>query len=291
MLAKTVEEILAPNAKWIIGKNGLMNVHAHVCNGKTKVDPKSWRIPYQWEGVHYQDHDDEPYLLLINSGGGLVEGDSADFNAVLDADSRLLVTSTEASKFCKCLEGGTARETATIKVGPRALFEYCPDETIPFAWTCAERITRIMLDSTSRLFATDMISAGRVHYLEGEVFKFSSLLSEFEIRIDGHLFLLDRIVARNESEIEVLQRFWNGAYHMASVYGYAPDLPADIENAVHEQVKDVEDTEVGVTRINNLVIVRILSRETWQAKEAMYNCWVALRPAIAGKPARPIIKC
>lgn len=283
--------VVAPNPEWIIGKNGLMNIVATIRNGRTEVEPKSWRIPYQWQGVHYQDHDDEPFLLLFNSGGGLVEGDSADFYAVLDADTRLLVTSTEASKFCKCLQGGVARETATFDVGSRALLEYCPDETIPFAWSCAERITRINLDKTSRLFATDMVSAGRVHYLTGEVFEFSSLLSEFDIRIDGRRALLDRIAARDDSEVAALERLWNGAFHMASVYGYAPDLPEDIEDLVLEKVKGVEETEVGVTRIDNLVIVRILSKETWQAKEAIYNCWVALRPALADKAARPIIKC
>ena len=46
-----------------------------------------------------------------------------------------------------------------------------------------------------------------------------------------------------------------------------------------------------MTRIGHLVIVRILSHETWQAHEALFNAWAALRPAVAGKDARPILKC
>ena len=56
---------------------------------------------------------------------------------------------------------------------------------------------------------------------------------------------------------------------------------------MHEAISGVDGTEAGVTRIGNLVIVRILSHETWQAHEALFNAWGALRPAIAGKNARP----
>src|SRR3954470_16170213 len=94
-----------PDPDWIIGKHALMNLHGVLRNGRTEIDPKSWRIPYQWQGCHYQDHDDEPFLLLINSAGGFVEGDVAELYAHLDAGTRALITTTAASKFYKCIEG------------------------------------------------------------------------------------------------------------------------------------------------------------------------------------------
>ena len=53
----------------------------------------------------------------------------------------------------------------------------------------------------------------------------------------------------------------------------------------------IDGTELGVSRIDNLTTVRVLSAETWQAHEAIFGVWAALRPSIAGKPARPIRKC
>ena len=88
-----------------------------------------------------------------------------------------------------------------------------------------------------------------------------------------------------------MQRLWLGVFHLATVFGFAPDLPLAIEVEVLGLVEGGEETQAGVSRIGNLVIVRILANETWQAHEAMYNAWQALRPSIAGKPARPIIKC
>ncbi len=282
---------IQPDPDWIVGKHALMNVHAQLRDGRTEIEPRCWRIPYQWQGYHYQDHDDQPFMLLVNSAGGFVEGDVSHFNALLDPGTRALITTTASSKFYKCLEGNTSREIVDIAVGPEALLEYCPDEAIPFEWSRVQRINRVTMDESSRLFATDMISAGRVHYGEGEVFKFDSLVSEFEIRIGGQTVALDRLVAATPEDVANLGRLWHGARHMATVFAYAPDLPPGAEDAVHAVSNEVDDTEMGVSRIGNLVITRILSAETWQAHEAIFHVWQALRPAIAGKPARPIRKC
>ena len=280
-----------PDPDWIVGKHALMNVHAQLRNGRTEIEPHSWRIPFQWQGCHYQDHDDEPFMLLLNSAGGFVEGDVSQFHATLEAGTRALFTTTASTKFYKCLEQQTSREIVDILVGPGALLEYCPDEAIPFERSRVKRINRITMDESSRIFATDMISAGRIHYGDGEAFKFDSLMSEFEIRIANRTIALDRLSATTPQAIAALPRLWHGGFHMATVFGYAPDLPRTIEDEVYALCKNVAETEIGVSRIGNLLIVRILANETWQAHEAMYNAWEALRPSIAGKPARPISKC
>ena len=280
-----------PDPDWIVGTHALMNVHAHRRNGRTEIDPHSWRIPFQWQGCHYQDHDDEPFMLLLNSAGGFVEGDVSQFHATLDPGTRALFTTTASAKFYKCLEQKTSREIVDILIGPDALLEYLPDEAIPFERSRVQRINRITMDESSRMFATDMISAGRVHYGDGEAFDFDSLVSEFEIRLGDRTIALDRLRATTPEAIAALPRLWHDAYHMATVFAYAPDLPPDIEDEVLALCEDVADTESGVSRIGNLVILRILSGETWQAHEAIFNAWQALRPAVANKPARPISKC
>ena len=280
-----------PDPAWIVGKHALMNVRATSRLGRTEIDPLCWRIPFQWQGYHYQDHDDQPFMLLLNSGGGFVEGDVAHFHAVLEPGTRALFTTTASSKFYKCPGGAVSREIVDLHVGADALVEFCPDEAIPFARSKAHRINRIALAPSSRLFATDMVSAGRVHYGAGEVFRFDHLVSEFRITIGGRLAALDRLVATAPETIAALERLWLGRLHMATAFAYAPDLAPGVEDGVHEAIAGVEGTEAGVTRIGQLVIVRILSHETWQAHEALFNAWAALRPAVAGKDARPILKC
>jgi urease accessory protein len=289
-----VEPIYAPvqpDPDWIVGKYALMNVRAHHRNGRTEIEPRRWRIPFQWQGYHYQDHDDEPFMLMVNSGGGFVEGDVSHFHAHLEPGTRALFTTTASSKFYKCLEGAVSREIVDIHVGEDALLEFYPDEAIPYEWSQVHRINRINMAPTSRLFATDMISAGRVHYGEGEVFKFDHLVSEFQIAIEGRPIALDRLIATDPEAIAALERLWRGHRHMATVFGYAPELPSGIEDDVRAATANVDDTETGVTRIGDLVVTRILSGETWQAHEAIFKTWEALRPSIAAKAARPILKC
>jgi len=283
-----MDKLILPDQDWIIGKHGLMNVHALLRNGRTEIDPKSWRIPFQWQGYHYQDHDDEPFLPLLNSAGGFVEGDVSEFHAFLDSNTRMLVATTSASKFYKCLEGKPSREIVNVTIRPGATFEYYTSEAIPFARSNVQRYIRIVMDLSSRLFATDLLSAGRIHYGGGEIFQFSSLVSVFEVLVNNRRLVLDRLIATNQQHIDALRRLWNGAYHMGTVFAYAPDLPKGIENSIYDNCKRISDTEVGASRIDNILVARILSCETWQAHEAIFRVWDAVRPAIAGKSATPI---
>ena len=273
---------------WIIGKHGVLDIRAHLINGRTEVENKKRRIPFQWQGYHYQDHDDEPFLPLITSTGGFVEGDITEFRATLDQNTRLLVTGTSASKFYKCLGGNCSQEIVDVNVGPNALFEYHPGVAIPYSHSRVKRYTRIAIDVTSRLFASDILSAGRIHYGKGEIFKFDSMVSIFEIVRDTKVIATDRLVATEKEQIENLIRLWKGAHHMGIAFAYASDLSQGIEDLVYDNCKHVENTVVGVSRIDNIVIARILSMNSWQAYEAIFNFWSTVRPEVAGKPARQI---
>lgn len=280
-----------PDPAWPIGKHALMNLKIVRRNGRTEVDPSNWRIPYQWQGTHYQDNDDQPFLLLINSGGGFVEGDVAELHGNLDAGTRALITTTAASKFYKCPGGAVSREEVHLNVGPDALLEYYPDESIPFAQSRTERRTQIEITSTSRLFAVDMVSAGRVHYGSGEVFAFDSLLSEFSIKVDGKSAVLDRIVAVDREEIQELQSLWQGAHHAATIVCHDPKLPAGLEDKVEQELSRFDLVASGASRFGNILSSRILAKEAWHTHEAIQAVWRIVRPHIAGKPAKLIRKC
>lgn len=279
-----------PGPEWIVGKTALMNVRAHIVDGKTIIQPSSWRIPFQWQGYHYQNQDDQPYMLIVNSGGGYVEGDGSYFFAHLEKGTRALFTTTASSKFYKCLNGLEATEVVEFNVGEDALLEYMPDEAIPFAFSRSRRSIKINLQRSSRLFVTDMVSAGRVHYGK-EIFKFDALRSSLEIMIEGNRLAQDKLIVSTAEEAAALERLWKGARHSVVIFAYAPDLPEEVEESVRALVNSVDQTEIGVSRIGSLITIRILSYETWQAHEAIFKCWQALRPSIAGKEARAILKC
>ena len=281
--------VAAPQASWVIGKHALLSLRVRRRGDRTDVHPLARRIPYQFLGVHHQDHDDEPFVLLHNSAGGFVEGDSAELHVDVERDSRALLTTMGATKYYKSEHGGEARDLVEIHAAAGALVEYLPDEAIPYKDSRTVRCVRMVIAPTSRLFATDFLAAGRVHYGQGECFAFAGMRSELELVIGDRLVFLDRLILEPDDVWE-LDRLWHGHHQLVTMLAYAPDMPAGIEADV-ERSAQRDGTVVGCSRRGGLLCVRVLAHETWQAHEAVFAAWATLRPAIAGKPARAIRKC
>jgi urease accessory protein len=279
-----------PDPSWAIGKHAFLSLRALQLGGRTEVDVIARRIPYQWPGTIFEDHDDQPFVLLHNSAGGFVEGDAAELHVVAEPGTRSLFTTTAATKFYKC-EQETSYDLTNFTIGEEALLEYLPDEVIPFAKSRVERTTCIALRSSSRLFASDVISAGRVSYGVGEKFAFTSMRSQFEVRIDGHLVVLERLVACEPDDIAALPHLWGGRTHSATIAAYAPSLSHSLVERVQERCEAFgARCDAGATLIDGVIFVRALTEQVWQAHEAVYGIWETLRPAIAAKPARHIRK-
>lgn len=280
----------SPDSSWIIGKNALLCLQVLLRNGRTEIEVATRRIPYQWLGYQYQDCDDQPFLVLHNSGGGFVQGDSAVLQIKTAASTRLLLTTSGANKFYKSDEGGFCRDLFEIDIGEEALVEYLPDEVIPYADSRSIRKTHIHIKASSRLFASDIVSSGRVNFRDGESFSFRSFWSELALRIDGRLVILDRLIAETESEVASFKGLWGGFRHLSTVLIHVPDLPEQIEDVVAQVLPEIRGSKAGVSRVGNLLCVRILSMDVWHAHEAVFKIWEATRPMVAGKPARKISK-
>lgn len=272
-----------------IGKHGSLLVRALVECGKTRLRPTFRRIPYQWHGAHYQDNDDQPFLLVQNSGGGFVEGDSGRFHLTMDPGTRALVTTTEATKFYRSENDGSATESYRFDVAPNALLEYLPDEVIPYAGCRAVRDTRFSLTSSSRLFAAEVMVAGRVHFRHDELFGFTALRSRFQVDVDGVPRYLDNLIAEG-ADIPKVARSWGGHSVLGTVvvYGHPDDgLPAQVEQALAAD----ETIHAGASARGDILVVRILGSDTWRVHHAVYEVWRLVRPSLADKPARRILKC
>lgn len=255
------------------------------------MDPIARRIPYQWQGCFFQDHDDQPFVLLHNSAGGFVEGDAAELHVLAEPGTRSLFTTTATTKFYKCEVAETSYDLVNFSVGEEALLEYLPNEVIPFARSRIERTARVALHASSRLFASDVISAGRVSHGAGELFAFASMRSQFELRINDRLVVLDRLVASGPEDVAALPRLWGGRMHLATVAVYAPSLPHSVVERVQQRCEALAGRcEAGATMVDGVIFVRVLAEQVWQAHEAVYTIWETVRPAIAGKPARRIRK-
>ena len=94
---RTHDGFSVPDPSWVIGKQALLGVKVTREGARTVMNPVVRRIPYQWSGVHYQDGDDQPFLLLHNSGGGFIEGDSSILEVRTEADTRIARRATRST--------------------------------------------------------------------------------------------------------------------------------------------------------------------------------------------------
>lgn len=279
-----------PDPSWVIGKHAFLALRVIPRNGRSEIEPTLRRIPYQWQGYHYQDHDDQPFLLLHNSAGGFVEDDVAELHVRLEPTTRALFTTTAATKFYKCEGGGVCEDIVDVELGTGALFEYLPDEVIPYARSRVSRQTRFRLEHGASLFASDILSAGRINYGEGEAFAFTSMRSDLELRVDGRLLFGDRLRAVGPDAVAALPSLWAGKRYLVTVLAYGEGLGEGCEATAEEAAASVVGVRVGATRKGALICVRVLADQSWQAHEAVQLIWAVLRPDLAGKPARVIAK-
>ena len=283
--------VALPDPSWPIGKHAFLSLRAVQRRGRTEVDPIARRIPYQWHPLFFQDHDDQPFVLLHHSAGGFVEGDAAEVHVLAEAGTRSLFTTTAATKFYKCEAGESSHDLVSFTLREGALLEYLPDEVIPFADSRIERTVRVALDASSRLFASDIISAGRASYGTGEAFAFASMRSQFELRIGGRLVILDRLVACEPGDVAALSGLWGRHTYLATAVAYAPSLPDTLLDRVREGCDAlVGSCDAAATMVDGVLFVRVLADRAWHAHDAVYRVWEAVRPAVAGKAAQRIRK-
>lgn len=272
-----------------IGKDGLLHLRTKLRGDTTTVEPLARRIPFQWQGAHYQDHDDQPFVLLHHSAGGFVEGDRATLRVDVAAETRILLTTMGATKFYKSCGGDRAEEHVAINVGPDALAEYLPDEVIPYADSRVLRTTTVRLVRSSRAFIVDLVAAGRIHYASGEAFAFSSMRSELSVTLDGLPVLVDRLIADGPDN-QWLRRLWAGRNLLGTIVVYADELDAPVEAAIETACAEL-DVLAGASRRDGFLFMRLLAYESWQLHEAVHQVWCLVRPQIAAKSARRIRKC
>lgn len=287
---RTHDGFSLPDPSWVIGKQALLGVKVTREGARTVMHPVVRRIPFQWQGVHYQDGDDQPFLLLHNSGGGFIEDDSSILEVRTEAGTRCLLTTTGASKFYKCENGGNCTDRIAVDIGPRALFEYLPDEIIPYRDSDSVRIARYDARADSRFFISDILTAGRIGFRDGEAFLFRSMRSEMSVRIDGRLVWMDRLVATSPRAVTDLRELWGGYQVVGTVLAYGNDLPASLDDELADAGDADDEARIAFTRLGSLICIRILANEVWRVHEAVQRCWSLLRPALAHKPARVINK-
>lgn len=163
---------------------------------------------------------DEARYILINTSGGVVQGDRLATDIRLKNGSKASVTTQSANKIYG-MEQNCAIQETNIMLEDGASLVYVPEANIPYANSRFFQFNTVNVSKGSRLFFWDIVYPGR--YSRGEEFDVDVYFSRLDLAIDGEPALVDTVLIDPKRQEPCSPGIMGGKRFYASVYAYAED--------------------------------------------------------------------
>lgn len=193
--------------------------------------------------------------VLINTGGGLLGGDSVRFDITVDADAEAQVTTQSAERVYRSL-GPDACVDIALSVGSKGRLHWLPQETILFndarlarniAADIADDATLLLIEATvfGRAAMAEMMLAGALH-------------DRWRISRGGELIYADTVRIAGDIQNQLMgAAIGCGATAMATLLYIAPDA-ADRLDAARASLADTS-ARAAVSSWNGMLAARLLA--------------------------------
>jgi len=230
--------------------------------------------------------DPAAVVSILNPTGGLVGGDRLAIDVVAEAGAHAVLTTPSATRVYRT-EGEPTVQTVRLSVGPRAVLEWVPDHTIPFAGSALRQAIDVELDETAGLVLVDAFAAGRV--AAGEAWRFALLESAVSIRDAGGWLLHDRFVLRRSATQRDLAPDGLGFAESRPYFASIAVVGAFDRDRFAADVlglgADDDAASLGVAALPRRgALVRCLASSAPALLGAIDGCWRLARRALLGLP-------
>jgi len=225
-----------------------------------------------------------PCAVLINTAGGLAEGDSVRQSVRWAPDTAATVTGQAAEKVYRALSRGCRIETE-LRVEQGADAEWLPQETILFDRARLARETRILLDGDVTFLGLEAVVLGRAAM--GERMAHGALSDRLRIYRNGRLIYADALAL--EGEVDAMMRrsaIGDGAGAMAVIV-HASDRAAALLQPVREALA-APSGRAAVSAWNGLLAIRLLAPDGAALRADIMAALAALRE---GRPLPRVWRC
>lgn len=247
-----------------------------VLANRTQSGPLTVQRPFYPEG-------DVCHLYILHPPGGVVGGDELHINATVNDNANVLITTPGATKFYRNT-GKLAKQIQTLTLSDECSLEWFPQENIFFDGTHTRLSTCIKLEKTARFMGLEINCYGRP--ASNELFEKGMIDTHLEIIRDGVPILFDRLRIKDDDAIK----------STASLNGYpcfgtfiATNVTQELLEKAREAVADIvnnkSDQQVGLTLLDDILVVRCLGQYAEQISITLKLVWTALRPDVLGRDA------
>jgi len=197
-----------------------------------------------------------PEAVLINTAGGLTDGDELSTLAHWRADTTAVITTQAAERIYRSRgQAALVRNGLLVEGGATAL--WLPQETIMFDGGRMTRRLEAKLDETATLLACESIVFGRSAM--GETVASGGVLDTWRIRMGRKLVYADGL--RLEGEIRTglaKPALGNGAQAVASLICVRRNAQ-DLQEAVRNAISGMNCT-AGCSALGPVLVTRLLAR-------------------------------
>lgn len=200
--------------------------------------------------------------VMINTGGGLAGGDSAQTCLRAGRDAQLVVTTQAAEKVFRS-DGAVSRIGVELAAEAGASLDWLPQATIVFDGARIERSIAADIAPDARLLLVEPVVLGRT--ARGERLSHGRLFDSWRIRRGGRLVYADGLQLDGDIASTLDRRATAGGWAaFATILLLAPDAEGRLE-AVREALglsdELPENLDAGASAWDGMLSVRLLARD------------------------------
>jgi urease accessory protein len=253
---------------------------------RVKAQEPPWRVVRGFDAP-----SGERLAHVHNVSGGILDTDSLQWLVEVGPGAKAQMTSTGATRVHRSRSHDRiSRQSAVVQIGEGGYLEYLPDQLIPFAGCRFEQTTRIELGLGASLIWWDIVAPGRE--ASGEVFRYESLTSSFELEVAGQPAATERWkILPLIQPMESLARLGPFRY-FASCYVCRAGEPARYWRGLEAELQTLADRKTspdvlwGVTSLRaHGLVIRGVAVSGRSLTESLVELWRAAKWALCGRVA------
>lgn len=215
------------------------------------------------------------HCYLLHPPGGVVGGDTLELSVEVGAAAHALVTTPAANKFYRSA-GATAVQRQVLTVSEGAALEWLPQEQIVFAGAQVDSLTRVELAADARFIGWEISCLGRP--ASAAPFDHGALRQRLELWREGRPLVLER------TRLDGADAWLATAAGLQGRPVLGTLLAVGADETLLEAVRETAP-ELAVTRLEDVLIARVLGEGGESARASLARAWAVLRPALLGRAA------
>jgi urease accessory protein len=208
-------------------------------------------------------------VTVMDVSPGLMDGDRYTLDWDIGKGCSVSMTTQSYAKVHPCPRIG-ARQTTTITVGEGASLIYAPQPMMLYADASFTGTVRVELAENASLLLYDTLCAGRVHFGEGEAFRYRLYENDLLVSVQGRLALANRMrlepLEQTLPAIGIFERFT----HLGTLYAFGPYVNRSTVEALRHAAEALPGVRVGVSLAARYgLTATAIGMSAWTVHEAL----------------------